>query len=258
MFHRVIAYIKFLVSSKNKHGVHSPFVFNLVTQCLYEKSTPFGFQTWENLQNQLLSNQNFIHVTDFGVGSKIFTSNKRQVRKIAKYAGISKKRAQLLMQLSTYFDVKDVLEIGTSVGLGTSAISLGAIHANIITLEGCQETAAIAKSMFNRFKLNNIKVIEGDFIETLESSLNSSKYDLIYFDGNHSKEATIRYFEQCLPTVHNETLFLFDDIHWSQDMEDAWDYIKEHEKVTVSIDTFQWGLVFFRQEQQKEHFIIRV
>lgn len=258
MLSKVITYIKFLLNSKNEHGVHSPFVFNLVTQCLYEKSIPDGFQLWKKFRNQLLSNQDFIEVTDFGAGSKVFSSNKRQISKIARYAGISKKRAKLLMKLSTYFDVKNMLEIGTSVGLGTSAIALGNPNTKVITLEGCKETANVAKSMFDQFDLNNIKVTEGDFKETLEKSLDNSKYDLIYFDGNHSKEATIRYFEQCLPAVHNNTLFLFDDIHWSSDMEAAWKFISTHEKVTVSIDTFQWGLIFFRKEQQKEHFIIRV
>ena len=258
MFSKVITYIKFLSKSKNEHGVHSPFVFNLITQCLYEKSTPEGFQSWQKFRNQLRSNQNYIEVTDFGAGSKVFSSNKRQISKIARYAGISKKRAKLLMKLSRYFDFKNVLEIGTSLGLGTSAIAMENSNANVITLEGCTETTKVAKSMFDQFDLSNIEVKEGDFKETLKKSINNSKYDLIYFDGNHSKEATIDYFEQCLSAIHNNTLFLFDDIHWSSEMEAAWEFISTHKKVSVSIDTFQWGLVFFRKEQQKEHFIIRV
>jgi predicted O-methyltransferase YrrM len=81
---------------------------------------------------------------------------------------------------------------------------------------------------------------------------------LIYFDGNHSKEATLEYFELLLPTINNETVWIFDDIHWSPAMEAAWEVIKNHPKVTVTIDTFQWGIVFFRTEQPKEHFVIRV
>lgn len=258
MFSRVIAYIKFLLHSKNQHGVHSPFVFHLVTQCLYAKSTPIGFQNWKRFRNQLHSNDSFIHVNDFGAGSKVFSSNKRQVSKIAKYAGISSKRARLLMNLSTYFKVQNVLEIGTSVGLGTAAIAMSNSSANITSLEGCKATAEVANCMFQQYQLNKIRVNQGDFKNTISKAVNVSTYDMIYFDGNHTKEATIRYFEQCLPVAHNDTLFLFDDIHWSSEMEAAWDFIQKHEQVTVSIDTFQWGLVFFRKEQQKEHFIIRV
>ncbi|HEX9151561.1 MAG TPA: class I SAM-dependent methyltransferase, partial [Flavobacterium sp.] len=81
---------------------------------------------------------------------------------------------------------------------------------------------------------------------------------LIYFDGNHSKIATLNYFELLLPTITNESVWIFDDIHWSSAMEEAWEIIKKHPKVTVTIDTFQWGLVFFRREQEKEHFVIRI
>jgi predicted O-methyltransferase YrrM len=87
--------------------------------------------------------------------------------------------------------------------------------------------------------------------------LKTENCQLIYFDGNHSKKATLDYFELLLPTICNETLWIFDDIHWSPEMEEAWEIIKKHPKVTVTIDTFQWGLVFFRSEQPKEHFVIR-
>ena len=81
---------------------------------------------------------------------------------------------------------------------------------------------------------------------------------LIYFDGNHRKQPTLDYFEALLPTITNDTVWIFDDIHWSKEMEEAWKIIQKHPKVTVTIDTFQWGFVFFRREQPKEHFIIRV
>ena len=81
---------------------------------------------------------------------------------------------------------------------------------------------------------------------------------MVYFDGNHQKAATLEYFQHCLQFVNNESFFIFDDIHWSKEMESAWEEIKKHPKVKVTIDTFQWGIVFFRKEQEKEHFIIRV
>jgi predicted O-methyltransferase YrrM len=230
----------------------------LVTQCLYDKSIPKGFRQWKNYRKRLQKNNEIIEVTDFGAGSRIFQSNRRKVSQIAKHAGISAKRAKLLIKLMCYFNYDQILEVGTSLGLATAALSLGNPKATIVTLEGCPETANIAKKMLSNFKFHNIEVVIGNFKETLSEALKKKTYDCIYFDGNHSKEATINYFEQCLPYVHNETLFIFDDIHWSSEMEEAWQYIQDHPQVTVSIDTFQWGLVFFRKEQRKEHFIIRV
>jgi predicted O-methyltransferase YrrM len=207
----------------------------------------------------LLKNKKTIEVTDFGAGSRVFKSNKRQISRIAQTAGISSKRAELLFRITQYFQPKSILEIGTSVGLATSALALGNPKAKLTTLEGCPETAKIAHEHFEHFQLKNIKTLSTRFESFLNlDQLDSRKYDLIYFDGNHAKEATLRYFEQLLPTSNNETVWIFDDIHWSSGMEEAWEIIKKHPQVKVTIDTYQWGLVFFRKEQVKEHFVIRV
>lgn len=258
MFSRIFSYINFLIQSKNHHGVHSPFVFNLLTQCIYDKKEVSGFQTVKNYRENLLKNQQCIEVTDFGAGSKIFNSNKRKIAAIAKHAGISQKRAKLLMKITSYFNFDQVLEVGTSLGIATCAISKGNAESSIITLEGCQETATIAKQMFEKYQLSNISVVIGNFKQTYFQEISKRTYDMIFFDGNHTKEATLAYFNACLPSIHNNSTLIFDDIHWSKEMEEAWEEIKSHEKVTVTIDTYQWGMVFFRKEQQKEHFIIRV
>jgi predicted O-methyltransferase YrrM len=258
VFSRILSYINFLFKSKNQHGVHSPFVFDLLTKCLYQKTHLPGFDVLKNYQQKLLQNKQTINVTDFGAGSKVFNSNQRKVANIAKHAGISKKRGRLLLRLVDYFEFETVLELGTSLGISTAAMALGNAKSNITTLEGCTETAQMAQNGFDHFDLQNISVKVGNFKETLPKSLKNKTFDFIYFDGNHSKEATLHYFETCLPHTHNDSLLLFDDIHWSKDMETAWESIKNHPEVQVTIDTYQWGFVFLRKEQQKEHFTIRV
>jgi predicted O-methyltransferase YrrM len=126
-------------------------------------------------------------------------------------------------------------------------------------LEGCAETSKQAQLQLQKYNFNNVNCITTEFTNYFKSfDFRLSTFDFIYFDGNHSKKATLDYFELLLPTITNETVWIFDDIHWSADMEEAWEIIKNNPKVTVSIDTFQWGLVFFRYEQPKQHFIIRV
>jgi len=259
MLFQIKAYLKFLWNSKNEHGVHSPFVFNLVTKCFYDKKLKPKYSILKVYRNSLLANTDFIEVTDFGAGSKVFKSNRRQISKIANTAGITPSRAELLFRIVNYFQPENILEIGTSLGLATTALSLGNKNAKITTLEGCPETMNQCQLQLQKFNFNNINCITAEFLSFLKTK-NSQPitYNLIYFDGNHSKEATLEYFELLLPTVSNESVWIFDDIHWSADMEDAWEVIKKHPKVTVTIDTFQWGLVFFRYEQEKEHFTIRV
>lgn len=208
-------------------------------------------------RDALLENSNTIEVTDFGSGSRVFKSNVRAINQIAKNAGVSSKNARLLFRIVRYFQPEKILEIGTSLGLATSALALGNPKAALTTLEGCAETAKIAGQQFQKFNFGATSVVT-KFEPYLEAdATKSTTYDLIYFDGNHSKEATLRYFETLLPTTTNETIWIFDDIHWSAGMEEAWEILKKHPKVTVTIDTFQWGLVFFRKEQEKEHFVLR-
>jgi predicted O-methyltransferase YrrM len=257
MLFQIKSYLKFLWQSKNEHAVHSPFVFTLITKCFYNKKPKPEYTVLERYRNSLLENKNSIEVTDFGAGSKVFKSNKREIAKIAKTAGITIKRAELLLRIVNYFQPDSILEIGTSLGLATAALTLGNKKAKVTTLEGCPETAKIAKNQFKQFGLTNIYSEVTEFNAFL-SKLQTSNFKLIYFDGNHQKQATLDYLELLLPTITNETVWIFDDIHWSPEMEEAWASIKNHPKVTVTIDTFQWGMVFFRREQPKEHFTIRV
>ena len=258
MIHTIKSYLKFLKNSTNQHGVHSPFVFSLVTKCFYDKTNYPEYKILKKYRNSLLQNKDYIEVTDFGAGSRVFKSNKRQISAIAKNAGVSKKRAQLLFRIVKYFQPETILEIGTSLGLATTALSLGNQNTKITTLEGCPNTLKQAQSQFQKFNFNNIESVNTEFSSYFTNcSLNPESWKVIYFDGNHSKKATLEYFELLLPTITNDAVWIFDDIHWSQDMEEAWEVIKNHPKVKVTIDTFQWGLVFFRKEQEKEHFTIR-
>jgi len=258
MLFQIKSYLKFLWKSKNAHGIHSPFVFDLVTKCFYDENKHPEYAVLKNYRNSLLDNDKTIEVTDFGAGSKVFKSNTRVISKIAKTAGITAKNAELLFRIAKYFKPNTVLEIGTSLGLATSALSIGNKNSEIITLEGCPETSKTAQSEFQKFGLDNINIKVGEFTQTFASfDFQLSTFDLIYIDGNHQKEATLAYFDLLLPTITNDSVWIFDDIHWSPAMENAWEIIKKHPKVSVTIDTFQWGFVFFRQEQKKEDFIIR-
>ncbi|MBK0370068.1 O-methyltransferase [Flavobacterium agrisoli] len=257
MFFQIRAYLHFLWHSKNEHSVHSPFVFLLLTRCWYDKKAKPEYQILQEIRNSVLQNKTHITITDFGAGSKVFKSNTRSVAAIAKNAGISVKRAQLLFRIVRFYQPKTILELGTSLGLATSAMALANSSCKVTTLEGCPETSQIAQNLFDTFQLQNISLHNTAFETYLNQLPLDSKIDMIYFDGNHSEKATLLYFEKLLSTATNDSVWIFDDIHWSAEMESAWEQIKNHPKVTVTIDSFQWGFVFFRREQSKQHFILR-
>jgi predicted O-methyltransferase YrrM len=257
MWFKISAFFHFLLHSSNLHGIHSPFVFDFISNCFYKKANPIKVTAIKNLRKSIFQSQHIITVTDYGKGSRIFKKNQRKIADIAKIAGINKKKSAILLNIIEYLHPQNILELGTSVGLGTATMSIGNPKAKIITLEGCINTANVAQNLFNNFNLSNIQLVVGNFSNTLLKSLNNILFDLIYFDGDHKKESTLRYFDQCIPYIHNDSIIIFDDINWSGEMQEAWSEIKNHPKVTISIDTFFWGIVFFRTTHAKQHFTIR-
>jgi len=257
MWFQVKAYLKFLWHSKNQHGIHSPFVYKLITKCFYNKKHFEAYELWDEAHKGALESEIVLNVKDFGAGSKIFKSNLRPVSKIAKHVSISKKRAKLMIRLVDYLGVEKALELGTSIGFGSISIA-GSGQVNLKTIEACSATSDYAKNQFEKLKLTQITSINLSFAESLAKLGSEEKFDLIFIDGHHDGKATLEYFESLLKYKHNDTLFIFDDIHWSPSMEMSWKHIKTHPQVQVTIDTFQWGFVFFRKEQVKQDFIIRV
>lgn len=257
MIHQSKSYIKFIRLSKNKHGVHSPFVYDLVTKCFNDKRKYPEYETLKAYRKALLQDTSTIKMKDFGQGSRVFKGNARKVSAVVKNAGMRKKRQKLLLRLSKYFKPENILELGTSLGLGTISLSVSNNFAAIQTVEGCPNTLNKAQEYFEKFNLHNIEIHQMLFQEFFLKH-SSEKYDLIFIDGDHNGERTLGYFNSLLKNIHNDSVLIFDDIYWSKEMTEAWQKIVEDENVTVSIDTFQWGMVFFRKEQPKQHFIIRV
>lgn len=255
--YQIIAYLKFLTKATNQHGVHSPFVYNFVTKCLYDKTKFNDYEILNQYRTDLLNSDSLLQVIDLGEGSKKLDTKQRQISQMAKTSSSSVKNTKTLYRVAKYFDFKNGLELGTSLGMATFALSIANPKANITTIEGCANTSSFAKSQLDDLRVENVNFIVDNFTVAIPN-LTDKNYDFIFFDGHHNKEATIQYFEALLPKIHNDTVFVFDDIYWSKGMTEAWEYIKNHESVKVTVDCFYLGFVFFRKEQVKEHFKIRL
>lgn len=254
-------YIKYLLTASNGkgHGTHSPFVFDFITKVLNDDRSFYCYESMESLRAKMLLENTTIPITDFGAGSRLHLSKERKISAIAKSSLKPKKYAQLLFRMVHYFQPTVIVELGTSLGITTGYLAHGHSPSEVITMEGSPQVAAIARKNFEALGLKNISIIEGNFDHTLSAILSAHKMvNFVFVDGNHRKEPTIHYFEQLLKNCNESTLLVFDDIHWSSEMEAAWDYIKGHRTVTLSVDLFFIGIVFFRKEQkEKQDFIIR-
>ena len=241
------------------HGIHSPFVFDFVKNVLNDKRDFYAFVAIESLRQKLKSDHTILQVDDLGAGSKVSKSNQRKVSEIAKYALKSKKLAQFLFRLVNYYQPKTILELGTSLGVTTAYLAAANANAKVYTVEGVPAIAEVARKNFHQLNLYNTQLIEGSFDAVLPMLLeNLKKVDFVFVDGNHRLEPTLKYFEWFLKHADENIIMVFDDIHWSEEMEWAWKKISQHPSVTCTIDLFFLGVVFLRKEfHEKQNFVIR-
>ncbi len=206
----------------------------------------------------MIASEVVIDVNDLGAGSKKMGNNQRKISNIAKYSAVQQKYGALLFKLANEFKPKNIIELGTSLGIGSLYLSSFSKKSTLYTIEGCENTAKIARKNFLNLDAYNINLTVGSFEKRLPEVLKIiDSADMVFFDGNHRKEPTIKYFNLCLEKKTNNSVFIFDDIHWSKDMNSCWNQIKKHPEVKVTVDIFQMGLVFFRKELQKQDFVIR-
>lgn len=247
-----------MIKSKNEHGVHSPFVFDLITTCFYKKKNNESLHIFLNYKKELSKDSSLLEIANLSFISNLFLSSKRKISTFVKKLAISNKRARLLINSIQYLNVNSILEIGTSIGDRTAAMASTQKNLKITTLEENEQISTIISKLFKKHHFKNIQILTGSYDKTLPLVLNNNRYDFIYFKGKNINETTLKYFEISLTYMHNDSVFLFENIHSDKASEKIWNHIKNHKKVTVTIDTFLWGFVFFRKEQEKEHFIIRI
>ena len=254
-------YLDYYIKSKNGkgHGIHSPFVFDFVINVLNDKKKYDCYNKIESLRKQLLKNNEIIEVEDFGAGSTVISINKRRVNAIANSSLKNKKFASLLFRIVKYYNPETIIELGTSFGITTCYMACANENSTVFTFEGSKEISSIAKENFSKAGLENINLIQGNFDNTLAEVLGKIRNaDLVFVDGNHRKAATLGYFFDFLKKSKSNSIFIFDDVHWSKEMEEAWKQIQQHDSVTLSIDLFFIGIVFFNTDfKVKQHFTIR-
>jgi predicted O-methyltransferase YrrM len=250
-----INYLFYFFTAGNKHSVHSPFIYDLVTKVINARRIKPEYHTFELLRSNMLKSDANVEITPIGASSFIGT---KKLRDLVKNSSKSAKYAELLERLCAYFNPEIAIEIGSSVGISTMYQAAGIQQGYLFALDGNHDSVKIARHNIEKAELANVQFREGLFENTLPELLNElPRVDYVFFDGNHQMEATLQYFEWCLQKAHRGTVFVFDDIRWSDDMLLAWNKIKNHPLVTVSVDLYAMGLVFFRTEQEKEHFTIR-
>lgn len=249
-WHQIRAYISYRLKARSAHGIHSPFVYKLIETVIEDKNCTFDeFGRLDGLRKQLLNDTHVLNIEDLGAGSNILKSKQRRVCDIARH-GITKRNfSEFYFKLINYFNAQTVIELGTSLGLNTLYLARSGNQPKVYSIEGSIALHQYAQQLLQTYQAKNVQLLQGNFDAVYPSLLKELKqFDFLLIDGNHTYEATMHYFHEALSYVHEHTIIVMDDIYWSEGMTRAWEMIKAHPKVRLTLDFYYCGIVFFKTE----------
>ena len=249
-------YIKYCLIAKRRHGIHSPFVYDFGDKCLNLPISEYEYSLFKTLKASFLKDKTIITVNDMGAGSKKL-KKQRSVQQIAKISGSNEKYGKLLYRLVAHYQPKHVLELGTSLGLGTYMLAAGSENVGVTTIEGCKNTYDFARRNFPSSQHHKVKFINSSFTDYLKTIEKTPLFDLVYIDGDHQSKSLFTQLDLLEPHIHDETIIVLDDIRWSKDMLQGWKKLAESDQYHLTIDLFKMGILMQRTHQEKESFVIR-
>ncbi|MFO7723254.1 MAG: class I SAM-dependent methyltransferase [Bacteroidales bacterium] len=251
-------YSRFLLTSVSPTGAEVPWLTGLLGGNHSSNGFDSHFQAIDGIRRSLSRNHTMISVTDYGAGPGATLSKQRKISDIAGSSSRGRKFSLLHYNLIRHLHPQTILELGTSFGFTTAVLAMGAPEATVATIEGCSATAAIAGETFKKLGLTNTRQVVGPFDRELETVLEQYRpLDYIFFDGNHRKTPTLNYFLKTLPYRSERAVFVFDDIRWSKPMTEAWEEITRHPDITLSVDLYSAGIIFFDPQLPGKHLKIR-
>lgn len=259
-YHRLSGAFKYYVLSRHKrgHGIHSPFVYDFIDTVLRKDIPPEVMDIVTGVRKDMAESNELLKVQDLGAGSQFMSSSQRSLSDISRRSTVRNRYGRILYNIAVKYNGENILELGTSIGISTIFMALGAPASRIISIEGCKQLAEAAKRNFVHCDIENIDIITDDF-DTQLTLIGDTGFipSMVFIDGNHRKEHVLKYFALLKELLTAGSVIIFDDINYSYEMNEAWNEIKSDLQVSVSIDIFQMGFLFFRKGIVKQNFVIR-
>ncbi|MFA0960786.1 O-methyltransferase [Roseivirga sp. BDSF3-8] len=226
------------------HSLHSPLFFQFYNKVIRPKKVRPLPETVDSLIVQAKKDGRIINRNDLGAGSKAH-GNEVTVATLAKNSTSTRPVRQLLLNLTCWLNSDTILELGTSLGFSALTMASARPEANLFTVEGCPQTAAIAQENFSKAAVSTIDLHVGNIDDILPDILDQAgQIDLAYLDANHQYAPTLSYFDMIRPYLHSGSVVVIGDISWSKEMQRAWQEIKSRPEATATADLLDVGVVF--------------
>ncbi len=246
-------HLKYYWRAKTKYQVQNPFVLDFLKNVVDNTETYSFFEDLEALRESLKKDGSQLVKQDLGAGAQFNPTQNTTVAAIAKNSQSYPVTSQFLFRLTNWLRPQNMVELGTSLGIATIYQALGSKKGQMHSIEGCPNITAVARKVVQDFKVTNVTIDQGNFDDLLPPLLQKiQQLDYIFVDGNHLEKPTIAYFEECLPFTNEDSVMVFHDIRWSSGMAAAWRYIQEHKAVTLTIEIYDVGVVFFKKDIGKK------
>lgn len=239
----------------NDHSLHSPYLFDFYTKVIRAARKMDSNPRIEALRKVYAHDHRKIMTGDWGAGSRLYQRKPVRISEIVHTGLTRSKYSKLLLAIINYYQCRTVIELGTSMGLNTLYLSSGERVHRILTYEANPELVEIAEKIFDSHAVKDIQLIQGNLDYTLLDSLNQlDKINFVYLDANHTREATLRYFDQLRPILSERSVMVFDDIYWSREMTKAWKTICRLSRENLCLDLFQVGILIFDKNAPQGYF----
>jgi len=253
-FFELKSWFRHIMLASGPHGVHSPFVFDILTKFSHSDQKA-SCSSLRELRGSMLRDQRIIEKMDLGTGSSGLT----RVREIAKRSCQPIHHALFMGWLSHHLESKHLLELGSSIALSTSALAKLNPSASVTSVEGCEQTALIASENLQRMQVRNVELVCSDAKRFLEKpNVDLTDVDFVFIDCNHTYEATLEYFYELRKLPSKNLALIFDDIYWSREMNAAWKRMLQLNCFDLSIDFFHFGILMRREGKRPENFRLRL
>lgn len=251
------SFTTYWLDAVNAHSLHSPFLYNFYSKVVLSNEKNANLKAIEEIRKELLGDARVVNISDLGAGSQVLKSKTRRVSDIARTSLSSVKYANIYARLTSYFQCQSIFELGTSLGVNTLYLA-SSKESEVTTFEGSSEIASVARQSFVKAEAKNIRIIEGNLDNTLVSGVQSTNHiDLAFMDANHRFEPTLRYFEILIQKMNERSIVIVDDIHYSEEMDRAWNKLKQHHRVRASADLYRCGILFFDPSLNNQHVVLQ-